>query len=96
MEVPCEDNSFIPTEQSQSTCISREPVEFEIVDLYSVGHELKEKDTLPFIHMLTLEGPKGEAVRIRGLFDDGTLVNIMCSTIFDKVKQRLGSGVTSK
>jgi len=46
--------------------------------------------------MLSLEGPKGEAVRIRGLFDDGALVNVMCSTIFDKVKKRIGPGVTSK
>ena len=95
-KVAREDDLSIPPEQSLSTCISHEPAKFEIIDLYSVGHEQKKKDTLPFIHLLSLEGPKGEAVRIRGLFDDGALVNVMCSTIFDKVKRRLGLGVTSK
>ena len=46
--------------------------------------------------MLSLKGPKGEAVRTRGLFDDGALLNVMFSTIFDKVKKRLGPGTTSK
>jgi hypothetical protein len=95
-EVAREDNPFIPAEQSPSTCISCKPTEFKIVDLYSVGYEQKKKTTLPFIHMLSLEGPKGKVVRIRGLFDDGALVNAMCSTVFDKVKRRLGPGVTSK
>ena len=77
-------------------CIACEPTEFEIVDLYSVGYEQKKKATLPFIHMLSLEGPKGEVVRIRGLFDDGALVNAMCSSVFEKVKKRLGRGIPSK
>ena len=84
-EVVCEDNPFIPAEQSPSICIAREPTEFEIVDLYSVGYEQKKKATLPFIHMLSLEGPKGEVVRIRGLFNNGALVNAMCSSVFEKV-----------
>ena len=91
-----EDNPFIPAEQSQSACISHELTEYEIVDLYSVGHEQRKKDTIPFIHMLSLEGPKGEAACIWGLSDDGALVNVICSTIFDKVKKCLGPGATSK
>ena len=35
-------------------------------------------------------------VRIRGLFDDGALVNVMCSSVFNKIKKRLSSGVNSK
>ena len=90
------DGPFIPAEQSQSACMSHEFTEYEIVDLYSVGHEQRKKDTLPFIHMLSLKGPKGEAIHIQGLFDDGALVNVMCSTIFDKVKKHFGLGTTSK
>ena len=95
-EVAREDDISIPAEQSASICISPEPVEFETVDLYAVGHERKVKETLPFIHIIKFEGPQGEVVRIRGLFDGGALVNVMCSTVFDKVKKRLRSGVTSK
>jgi hypothetical protein len=40
----------------------------DIVDLYSVGHvettkeQLEMKEAVPFIHQITLEGPKGESV----------------------------------
>jgi len=60
-----------------------------------VGLESKNTDTIPFIHNINLEGPKGEIVRVRGLFDDGALVNAMCLTVFDKVKERLGLGIPS-
>jgi hypothetical protein len=63
-EVARKDTSFVPAEQSPSTCISHEPTEFEIVDLYAVGYEQGKKTTLPFIHMLGLEGPRGEVVLI--------------------------------
>ena len=46
--------------------------------------------------MINLEGPKGKVVCIWGLFDDGALVNIMCSSVFDKIKKCLGLGVNSK
>ena len=95
-EVACEDNPIVPAEQTHSACISSEPDEFNIVDLYAVGHAQKKKDTVPFIHLISLEGPKGEVVRIRGLFDDGALVNVMCSSVFNKIKKRLSSGVNSK
>ena len=61
-----------------------------------MGHVQKKKDTVPFIHVINLEGPKGEVVCIQGLFDDGALVNVMCASVFDKIKKRLGSGVNSK
>ena len=93
-EVAHKDNPIIPTEQTHLACISSKPDEFNIIDLYAVGHAQKEKDTLPFIHMIHLKGLKGKAAYIQGLFDDGTLVNVMCSSIFDKIK--LSLGVNSK
>ena len=65
-EVAREDNPIVPAEQTHSACISSEPDEFDIVDLYAVGHTQKKKDTVPFIHLISLEGPKGKVVRIRG------------------------------
>ncbi|KAG0694730.1 hypothetical protein DFH29DRAFT_1006073 [Suillus ampliporus] len=52
----------------------------DAVDLYSVGHvaitkeQLEAKEVVPFIHQVILEGPKGEAVRVRALFDNGAMV----------------------
>ncbi|KAG2337901.1 hypothetical protein BDR05DRAFT_831032, partial [Suillus weaverae] len=46
---------------------------------------------VPFIHQITLEGLKGEAVRVRALFDDGAMVAAMCTSIFNKVKHRLAN-----
>jgi hypothetical protein len=86
-----EDEQNIPTDSVQ--CISNEHIEYETVDLYAVGHKSNSKDereTIPFLHELRMEGPKGEVVRVRGLFDDGALVSVMCSTVFNKVKNRLG------
>ena len=95
-EVARKDNPIVPAEQTHSACISSEPDEFDIVDLYAVGHVQKKKDTVPFIHLISLEGPKGEVVHIRELFDDGVLVNVLCSSVFDNIKKHLGSGVNSK
>ncbi|KAG2752854.1 hypothetical protein P692DRAFT_20723185, partial [Suillus brevipes Sb2] len=77
------------------TCVQASSDTIDIVDLYSVGHvettkeQLETKEAVPFIHQITLEGPRGEAVRIRALFDDGAMVAAMCTSIFDKIKHRL-------
>jgi hypothetical protein len=77
------------------TCVQASFDTINIVDLYSVGHvetmkeQLETKEAVPFIHQITLEGPRGEAVRIRALFDDGAMVAAMCMSIFDKIKHRL-------
>lgn len=69
--------------------------ETDIVDLYTAGHaslnkaQMRTGEAVPFIHQVKLEGPNGELVRIRALFDDGAMVPAMCSSIFDKVKHRL-------
>ena len=47
-------------------------------DIYTVGSESKEKeleDSQPFVHGVKLHGPKGEIVRLKGVFDDGAMIN---------------------
>jgi hypothetical protein len=45
---------------------------------------------VPFQHTLCLLGPQGEIVRVAALFDGCAMVSAMCTTIFEKVKYRLG------
>ncbi|KAH7919477.1 hypothetical protein BV22DRAFT_987923, partial [Leucogyrophana mollusca] len=66
-----------------------------IIDLYSAIDESKTKSLSPstckpFLQCIELAGPKGEVVRVKALFDDGAMVGAMCSTVFHKVKHRLG------
>ena len=67
-----------------------------IVDLYSVGHEKVTREMcnkgseVPFQHTLRLLGPQGEVVRISALFDGCAMVSVMCVSVFEKVKHRLG------
>jgi hypothetical protein len=67
-----------------------------LIDLYLVGHKEVTRsmcDTgieVPFQHTLTLLGPQGENIRVAALFDSCAMVAVMCSTIFEKVKHRLG------
>ena len=52
--------------------------------MYDMGIEV------PFQHTLQLLGPQGEIVRIVVLFYGCAMVSVMCATIFEKVKHRLG------
>ena len=67
-----------------------------IVDLYSVGHEEVNRTMcnigteVPFQHTLRLLGPQGEVVRVSALFDGCAMVSVMCTTVFEKIKHRLG------
>ena len=67
----------------------------ETVNLYSVGNDgsIPEK---PFLHQVLFNGPNGEIVRVRGLFDDGAMVGVMDLNVFSKVKGRLGCVTPSK
>jgi hypothetical protein len=65
--------------------------EHDIVDLYTVGaSEENAKVTRPFVHQVELQGTKRDAVHIQGLFDDGALVNSICSSVFKKLRHLLG------
>lgn len=67
-----------------------------VSNLYSVGHEVvtcttRLSEEVPFLHSVTLLGPSGEHVRVRALFDGGAMVGAMFSSVFEKVKHRLGT-----
>ena len=68
--------------------------ELNIVDLFGIGasEELEEKRiTKPFVHQVRLHGPQGEIVRIWANIDDGAMKEVMSSSMFRKVKHRLGA-----
>ncbi|KAG1731055.1 uncharacterized protein EDB91DRAFT_1252314 [Suillus paluster] len=98
-EASCKDtNSSARPKLSPNPIVTHVPTPLDTiitVDLYSVGHiaitkeQLEAKEAVPFIHQVILEGPKGEAVRVRALFDDGAMVAAMCTSVFKKVKHRL-------
>jgi hypothetical protein len=107
-EATCEDNDRIYSPEVSAgsvaksiacTIESRDTI--EITDLYSVGHQhtaksqLENGEAIPFIHRIELEGPQGEIVQIRALFDDRAMVSAMCTSIFEKVKHRLHNWSTS-
>ena len=69
--------------------------ELQLVDLYTVGSEEPEEfginplPEVPFVHGIAVNGPRGSIVHIRGVFDSGAMVNVMCSTVYDEIKHRL-------
>ena len=70
--------------------------------LCSVGHKTvtrtmcNTKEEVPFKHTLKLAGPKGEIVRVSGLFDGAAMVAAMCQSVFEKEKHRLSGWEKSK
>ena len=65
--------------------------EHDTIDLYEVG--ASDEDTTPsrpFIHEVELQGDKGGVIQIKGLFDDGAMVNSICSSLFRKLRHILG------
>ena len=75
----------------------------EIVDLYEVGHEKvtrnicsSGKTEIPFAHQIKIHGPQGEIVRLSALFDGAAMVAAMCTSLFTKVKHRLGTWYPSQ
>ena len=72
--------------------------EFNIVDLFSIGanKEIEEiKATKPFTHEVRFHGPHGDVVRIQANIDDGAMKEVMSSSMFHKVKHRLGTTLPS-
>ena len=76
----------IPNTVSCNDCI------IHFADIYTVGSESKEKeleDSQPFVHGVKLHGTKGEIVRLKGVFDNGAMINAMDSRVFKKIERRL-------
>jgi len=72
--------------------------ELNVVDLFSIGasKENGEKEvTKPFIHQVRFHGPQGEVVRVWANIDNGAMKEVMSSTMFKKVKHRLGTSSPS-
>src|SRR5258708_1425063 len=67
----------------------------DVIDLYSVDSD-GSIPVRPFLHQVLFNGPNGEIVRVRGLFDDGAMVGVMDLTVFSKIRKRLGSITPSK
>lgn len=62
-----------------------------VVNLYITEPTEKDKRTKPFTHMVGLKGEKGIMTNIRGLFDDGAMVNSLCKTAYSSMKDSLGN-----
>ena len=71
------------------TSIYNEPSEFQIFDLYGIGNVKTAHTSIPFVYGVKLEGPKGEIVQMRSVFDDGARVNAIDANVFAQVKDRL-------
>ena len=60
-------------------------------DLYIVEPVLNSKKTKPFAYMVRLKGKGGVVTNIKGLFDNGAMVNSICKTVYTVIKDKLGS-----
>jgi hypothetical protein len=67
----------------------------DVIDLYSMDEEGTHCNCQPFLHYIAFAGPKGEIIRVKALFDKGTMISVMCTTVFNSVKHHLGDWKTS-
>ena len=66
-----------------------------IINVYSVRESEPDAVTHPFVHAVELKGERKILVKIKGLFDDGALVNAICKTMFPSLKKVLGEPTPS-
>ena len=62
-----------------------------VVDLYIADLTEKVEKTIPFTHMVGLKGKKGITTNIKGLFDNGAMVNSLCKSIYTSMWSILGN-----
>ena len=62
----------------------------DIIDLYTAGEDGKATTTWPFVHQVGLQGTKGGYIYLKGLFDNGAMVNAICTPIFRRLSHILG------
>ena len=60
-----------------------------VIDLYCLGNEDEQQNSVPFLHTIKLNGPKGEVVRLMSTFDDGAMASAVDLKTFQKVKHQL-------
>ena len=68
-----------------ATPVSDMDLGIQIVDLYTVGHNLK-KPTQPFIHQLYINTGIGGLEQVWANIDDGALTNAMSTMKFNAIK----------
>src|SRR5882762_1291815 len=76
----------VPFELPNTTC----------VDLYTVSRNISETTVHPFVHSVELRGKKGIPLKIKGLFDDGAMVNSICKSAFALLANKLGKPYPSQ
>ena len=62
-----------------------------VVDLYIANLTEKIEKTIPFTHMVGLKGEKGIIMNIKGLFNNGTMVNSLCKSVYTSMWGCLGN-----
>ena len=63
--------------------------QYDIVDLYATDDGDANPNCQPFQQYISFEGPQGEIVCIKALFDEGAMVSAMCTSTFNRIKHRL-------
>jgi hypothetical protein len=72
--------------ETQAEC-TRE--QCDMIDLYAIGGT--SETARPFVHEVRLQGPRGEIVRVRAIFDDGAMICTMSTSVFEQVRHCLGA-----
>lgn len=67
----------------------------DIVSVYSADEEWSRNQCAPFLQNIAFAGPKGETVRTTALFNEGAMISAMCTSLFNRIKHRLGNWTKS-
>lgn len=71
------------------------PLNYRVVNVYRVGVIPEIEKSVPFTQWVQLLGPRGEVVRMRGVFDDGAMINAIDTRALRAVEARLSPLVPS-
>ena len=82
------DTDILPCVQPHVTFEARNE---SVVDLYIADLTEKIEKTIPLTHMVGLKGEKGITTNIKGLFNDGAMVNLLCKSIYTSMWSILGN-----
>jgi len=70
---------------------------FEYCDVFTVGARSRTEDAArAFIHEVCLEGSMKIQVCVTATFDDGALVNVIDTAVFETIQDKLSPLQTSK
>ena len=104
-KLPCRDkdsDSTACTPTDQGAEMYSTSTKIQTIDLYTVGleepdeFEINPFSKVPFMHSIALKGTKGRIVHVQGVFDSGTMVNAMCSSVYENIKHKLPALRASK